>query len=100
MIELFKEGTSRNYNGITCDSMIVNEFGFEPLLKQGWVLDPKELYKDEGETQKVEKPIEKEVTKTATSKVTTAGPKVPNTSLRVSASSKATPKSGNIVTKK
>jgi hypothetical protein len=46
MIELFKAGTSHIVNGITCQKMIVNEFGFEHYLDDGWVFDPKDLYKE------------------------------------------------------
>ena len=61
MIELFKAGTSHVVNGITCDKMTVNEFGFEHLLETGWFLTPEECY-----------PKEKEETpKAADSKVTT-----------------------------
>lgn len=68
MIVLFKEGTSHVYEGITCQIQIVNEFGFEPFLKQGWVLNPKDLYKDdEGKTPKSSKEKEK---KGASSQVT------------------------------
>ena len=57
MIVLFHEGTSHVYNGITCKVKLVDEFGFEPFLKQGWVLNPKDLYKNEGEAKKeAEKP--------------------------------------------
>ena len=44
MIELFKAGTSHIVNGITCERQIVNEFGFEHLLDNGWHLDPKDCY--------------------------------------------------------
>ena len=64
MIVLFKEGTSHNYKGITCQIQIVDEFGFEPFLKQGWVLNPNELYKDGGKTPKSSK--EKDVKPAAT----------------------------------
>ena len=46
MIELFHEGTSHVYNNITCEKIVVSEFGFEHYLKEGWVLDPKDLYSD------------------------------------------------------
>lgn len=76
MIVLFKEGTSHVYNGITCQYLLVDEFSYEPFLKQGWKLNVKDLYKDEGETPKEDKkekdpkkPKEKEE-ETATSKVT------------------------------
>jgi len=100
MIQLFKEGTSHVVNGITCESVIVNEFGFEPLLEKGYVLDPKELYKDRKEAQQVKKPAEKEVAEIATSKVTTAKPKASSVNLRASGSSKTTAKSGNSATNK
>jgi len=52
MIVLFKEGTSHVYKGITCQVKLVDEFGYEPFLNQGWVLNPKELYKEEKEAEK------------------------------------------------
>ena len=61
MIVLFKEGTSHNYKGITCQMQIVDEFGFEPLLEQGWVLNPNELYKDGGKTPESSSEKEKEL---------------------------------------
>jgi len=44
MIEVFRKGTSHVVNGITCEKQIVNEFGFEHLLDNGWHLDPKDVY--------------------------------------------------------
>jgi len=64
MIVLFHEGTSHVHNGITCKVKIVDEFGFEPFLKQGWVLNPKDLYKEDAK---------KEAEKPATSKAISTG---------------------------
>ena len=69
MIVLFKEGTSHQYKGITCQMQIVNEFGFEPLLEEGWVLNPADLYQEGETSEKKEEPE-----KTADSKVTTLKP--------------------------
>ena len=44
MIEVFTSGTSHIINGITCRREIVNEFGFEHLLEEGWFLTPEECY--------------------------------------------------------
>ena len=51
MIELFKEGTSGVHNGVTCDKMVVSEFGFEHYLEEGYVFDPKELYHKKEESK-------------------------------------------------
>jgi hypothetical protein len=67
MIVLFKEGTSHLYKGITCKMQIVDEFGFEPFLKQGWVLNPKDLYKDEEKRGEAKKEAEKHATSKASS---------------------------------
>jgi len=47
MIELFKAGTSHVVNGVTCQKQIVNEFGFEHYLDEGWFLTPEECYPEE-----------------------------------------------------
>jgi hypothetical protein len=47
VIELFHEGTERIVDGITCNRILVNEFGFEHLLDEGWHLTPKECYPKE-----------------------------------------------------
>ncbi len=46
MIQIFREGTSHTYKNITCEYKLVNEFGFESYLENGWVLNPKDLYKE------------------------------------------------------
>lgn len=62
MIELFRKGTSHHVHGVTCEKIKVNEFGFEPMLEDGWVLDPKELVK---EKPKAAAPAEKVMPRTA-----------------------------------
>lgn len=83
MIELFKEGTSGVHHGVTCDKMVVNEFGFEHYLDEGYVFDPKELYQNKEE--------KKESPETPKQKSTT--PSVKPSSM------KATPSSGSSVKK-
>ena len=64
MIQLFHEGTSHVYDGITCEMMMVNEFGFEHHLDNGWVFDVKELYpetKPEVEESSLEETVEKAI---------------------------------------
>jgi len=86
MIVLFKEGTSHNYKGITCQIQIVDEFGFEPFLKRGWVLNPNDLYKNNGgETPKSS--MEKEA-KPAASQVTAGKLRAADRRLKASGPSK------------
>jgi len=59
MIQLFHAGTSHVINGVTCESMLVNEFGFEHYLDEGWFLTPQECYAEEKE-----KKLEADIAKT------------------------------------
>lgn len=61
MIEVFRPGTSHIVNGITCERATVNEFGFEPLLENGWFLTPEECYPPPEPIK--EEPIEKVIAK-------------------------------------
>lgn len=113
MIVLFREGTSQVYNGITCEYRLVNEFGFEGMLKNGWVLNPKDLYKEtpeetsEENSKKASKEASKETRKEkdvedhAKSKVTIIRkPEVSAKGLVASKSNVTTPKLASSIPKK
>ena len=46
MIQLFKAGTSHVINGITCEMITVDEFGFEVYLDKGYCFKPSECYRE------------------------------------------------------
>ena len=95
MIELYKAGTSHIVNGVTCQKQIVNEFGFEHLLEEGWFFTPEECYPKVADKVKDAKTSE-----LAASKVTDSKLKVSKSALNTSNLGKTTAKSSASEVKK